>query len=175
MPFGSSAFRSLLFSSGIAWKSCHQMAVSITCSLHSNWPSVLSIASPASTHPAISSGRCFIRRSFGISETADFWSYLEDAVDNVGYRRNRDVVEKTVFGTVVEHYQPPETIPFTQLDYSTWASIFDQVCRRPVIADTGEPFGTYFHTFDFHTFIENWFISGKLTTTSRVAALEICV
>jgi hypothetical protein len=95
-------------------------------------------------------------------------------VDNVGCRKNRDVVEKTVFETVVERCQRPVAIPFTQLDYSTWASVFDQVCRRPVIADTGELFGTYSRTFGYHTSAENWPISGKLMTTLRVAVLEIC-
>ena len=95
-------------------------------------------------------------------------------MDNVGCRRSRDVVERTVFGRVVERYRRPETFPFTQPDYSTWASIFDQVCRRPVIADTGELFGTYSHTFGSHTFIENSFISGKWLTSLRVAVLKIC-
>lgn len=95
-------------------------------------------------------------------------------MDNVGYRRSRDVVERIVFGRVVERYPRPETIPFTQRGYSTWASIFDQVCRRPVIADTGELFGTYSHTFGCHTFIENSFISGKWSTSLRVAVLKIC-
>jgi hypothetical protein len=95
-------------------------------------------------------------------------------VDNVGCRRSRDVVERTVFGRVVERYRRPETFPFTQPDYSTSASIFDQVCRRPVIADTGELFGTYSHTFGSHTFVENSFISGKWWTSLRVAVLKIC-
>ena len=66
------------------------------------------------------------------------------------------------------------TIPFTQLDYSTSASVFDRACRRPGIADTGELFGTYSHTFDFHTFVGNLFISGKSMTTLREAVLETC-
>ena len=94
-------------------------------------------------------------------------------MDNVKCRRNRDVM-KIVFGTVVERSPSPVTIPFTQPNYSTWASIFDQVCQRPVIADTGELFGTYSHTFDFHTFAENWFISGKFTIILKVAVIEIC-
>ena len=95
-------------------------------------------------------------------------------MDNVGYRRNQDVVERIVFEIVVERCQRPLTFPFTQPDYSSWASIFDQVCRRPMIANTGELFGTYSHTFGSHTFIENSFISGKWLTSLRMAVLKIC-
>ena len=95
-------------------------------------------------------------------------------MDNVGCRRCRDVVERTVFGRVIERCQRPETIPFIQPDYSTWASILDQNFRRPVIGDTGELFGTYSHTFGSLTFNENSFISGKWLTSLRVAVLKIC-
>lgn len=152
------------------------MAVQITYFHHQSWPQVLQILSLKSTHPAIFLDHCFIGHSFGISETVDFWSYLEDAVDNAEYHKNRDGAKKIISEIIVDYFPLPETMPFVQPNYSTQASEFDPVCQQPVIADKAELFGTYSHTFDFHTFVVNYlFISDKFATVLKEAELKIYV